>query len=162
MGTDPMEVATKQAVKQKFPQSVAFMEKTRNLSLAFLSGHSIVLYRVGLAFFLVAGLSSCGNLASSGLSGTGLKFGANVTPIREIQAQKKNQATVYIQGTVENQAPLIKQWAYQINDTTGKIWVITNQKSLPEGSQVVFKGKVRYRSIPLAGKEQGEIYLEEE
>lgn len=43
-----------------------------------------------------------------------------------------------------------------------KIWVITNQKSLPEGSEVVFKGKVRYQSIPLAGKELGEIYLEEE
>ncbi len=155
-------MATKQAVKQKFAQLVAFMEKTRNSSLAFLSGRSIVLYPVALAFFLVAGLSSCGNLASSGLSGTGLKFGANVTPIREIQAQQKNQATVYIQGKVEKQAPLMKQWAYQIDDTTGKIWVVTNQKNLPEGSQVVFKGKVRYRSIPLAGKELGEIYLEEE
>lgn len=162
MGTGPIEVATKQAVKQKFAQLVAFMKKTRNLSLGFLYGQSIVLYRVGLAFFVVAGLSSCGNLASSGLSGTGLKFGANVTPIRQIKAEQKNQATVYIQGKVEKQAPLMKQWAYQIDDTTGKIWVVTNQKSLPEGSEVVFKGKVRYRSIPLAGKELGEIYLEEE
>ncbi|MDZ8024477.1 MAG: hypothetical protein RMY36_010215 [Nostoc sp. SerVER01] len=162
MGTDPIKVATKQAVKQKIAQSVAFMQQKRNSSLTFLYGESIVFYRVGLALFLVAGLSSCGNLASSGLSGTGLKFGANVTPIREIKPERKNQATVYIQGKVEKQAPLMKQWAYQIDDTTGKIWVVTNQKSLPEGSQVVFKGKVRYRSIPLAGKELGEIYLEEE
>ncbi|MBD2410083.1 hypothetical protein H6H01_05005 [Nostoc calcicola FACHB-3891] len=162
MGTDPIEVATEQAVKQKFAQSVAFMQQTRNSSIGFLYRQSIVIYRVGLAFFLVAGLSSCSNLPSSGLSGTGFKFGANVTPIGEIKPEQKNQATVYIQGKVEKQAPLMKQWAYQIDDTTGKIWVVTNQKSLPEGSEVVFKGKVRYRSIPLAGKELGEIYLEEE
>ncbi|MDF5709763.1 MAG: hypothetical protein PUP90_19370 [Nostoc sp. S4] len=138
------------------------MQQMRNLSLGFLYGQRIVLYRIGLAFFLVAGLSSCGNLSSSGLSGTGLKFGTNVTPIREIKPEQKNQATVYIQGKVEKQAPLMKQWAYQVDDTTGKIWVITNQKSLGEGSQVVFKGKVRYRSIPVAGKELGEVYLEEE
>lgn len=138
------------------------MQQTRNLSLAFLYGRSIVLYRVGLAFFLAAGLYSCGNLPSSGLSGTSLKFGTNVTPIGDIKLKQKNQATVYIQGKVEKQAPLMKQWAYEVNDTTGKIWVVTNQKSLGEGSQVVFKGKVRYRSIPVGGKELGEIYLEEE
>ncbi|WP_442938943.1 hypothetical protein [Nostoc sp.] len=141
---------------------VAFMEQTRNLSLSFLYGHSIVTYRLGLIFFLMVGLCSCSSLSSSGLSGVNLKIGTNVTPIREIKPKQDNQATVYIQGQVEKQAPLMKQWAYQISDSTGKIWVVTNQKNLGEGSQVVIKGKVRYRSIPLAGKELGEVYLEEE
>ncbi|MEH1781549.1 MAG: hypothetical protein V7L26_21020 [Nostoc sp.] len=101
-------------------------------------------------------------MTSPSLSKTGLKFGTNVTPIGEIKPKQDNQAIVYIQGQVEKQAPLIKQWAYKINDSTGKIWVVTNQKNLGEGSQVVIKGKVRYRSIPLAGKELGEVYLEEE
>ncbi|MEH2264649.1 hypothetical protein [Nostoc sp.] len=162
MGTDLMKLATNQAVKQKFAQSMAFMQQTKNLSLSFLSGHRIVPYRLGLIFFLVVGLSSCGSLTSPGLNGTNFKIGTNVTPIREIKPEQDNQATVYIQGQVENQAPLMKQWAYQINDSTGKIWVVTNQKNLGKGAQVVIKGKVRYRSIPLGGKELGEVYLEEE
>ena len=157
-----MKLATKQAAKQKFAQSVAFMQQTRNLSLPFLYRHSIVPYRLVLFFLLVVGLCSCSSLTSSGLNGTNFKIGTNVTPIREIKPEQENQATVYIQGLVEKQAPLMKQWAYQISDSTGKIWVVTNQKNLAEGAQVVIKGKVRYRSIPLAGQELGELYLEEE
>lgn len=157
-----MKLATKQTVTQKFAQSVALMEQARNLSLSFLYGHSIVPYRLGLIFFLVVGLCSCGSLSSSSLNGVNLKIGSNVTPIREIKPEQNNQAIVYIQGQVEKQAPLMKQWAYQINDSTGKIWVVTNQKNLAKGAQVVIKGKVRYRTIPLAGKELGEVYLEEE
>ncbi len=138
------------------------MQQARNLFVSFLYGHSIVTYRLGLTFFLVVGLCSCGNLTSSGLSGNNLKIGTNITPIGEIKPEQDNQAIVYIQGKVEKQAPLMKQWAYEINDSTGKIWVVTNQKNLGERSQVVIKGKVRYRSIPLAGKELGEVYLEEE
>ncbi|MEH2082799.1 MAG: hypothetical protein V7K89_23315 [Nostoc sp.] len=138
------------------------MQQMRNLSFSFLYGHSIVPYRLGLTLFLITGLCSCGNLTSPALRGAGLKIGTNVTPIGEIKSKQDNQAIVYIQGQVEKQAPLIKQWAYKIKDSTGKIWVVTNQKNLSEGSQVVIKGKVRYQSIPLAGKELGEIYLEEE
>ncbi|MEH2361921.1 hypothetical protein [Nostoc sp.] len=147
---------------QKFAQSVAFIEQARNLSLSFLYGHSIIPYHLGLIFLLVVGLCSCASLPSSGLNGANLKIGTNVTPIGEIKPKQDNQAIVYIQGQVEKQAPLMKQWAYQINDSTGKIWVVTHQKNLAEGAQVVIKGKIRYRSIPLAGKELGEVYLEEE
>ncbi|MBD2506651.1 hypothetical protein H6G91_05125 [Nostoc muscorum FACHB-395] len=162
MGTDLMKLATKQAVKQKFAQSVAFMQQTRNLSLSFSLGHSIVSYRLGLIILLVVGLCSCGSLTPSGLNGTNFQIGSNVTPIREIKPEQDNRAIVYIQGQVEKQAPLMKQWAYQINDSTGKIWVVTNQKNLAKGAQVVIKGKIRYQSIPLGGKELGEVYLEEE
>ncbi|MEH1770671.1 MAG: hypothetical protein V7L27_02810 [Nostoc sp.] len=146
----------------KINKSVGFMQKTRNFPLSFLYGHSIFPYRLGLTCFLVAGLCSCGNLTLPSLSKAGLKFRTNVTPIGEIKPKQDNQAIVYIQGQVEKQAPLIKQWAYKISDSTGKIWVVTNQKNLGEGSQVVIKGKIRYRSIPLAGKELGEVYLEEQ
>lgn len=147
---------------RKFAQPVAFMELALNFSLLSLGMPRIVPYRLGLTFLLVGGLCSCGKLTPSGLSGNKPIIGANITPIREIKPQQNNQATVYIQGTVSKQAPLIKQRVYQINDTTGKIWVVTNQTNLQEGQQVVFRGKVRYRSIPLAGKEFGEVYLEEE
>ena len=121
------------------------------------------LFCLFLICWLVIGLCSCGSSKSSGTNGIlPFKVGSNVTPIREIKPKQDNQAVVYIQGKVEKQAPLVKRWAYQINDSTGKIWVVTNQSGLQEESQMVVKGKIRYRSIPLAGKDFGEVYLEEE
>ncbi|MBD2387903.1 hypothetical protein [Cylindrospermum sp. FACHB-282] len=159
MGTDLRKLATRQAMMRKFAQPVAFMQQAINSSLVFFWMSKFVKNRLGLTFLLVVGLCSCGN---SGLSGGKLGIGTNVTPIRAIKPPQDNQSTVYIQGKVSKQAPLIKEQLYQIDDTTGKIWVVTKQTNLQEGQQVVFKGKVRYRSIPLAGKEFGEVYLEEE
>ncbi|WP_225225317.1 hypothetical protein [Komarekiella delphini-convector] len=163
-----MKLATRQAMMRKFAQPMAFMQQTKNFSLSFLYEDSLPdfckksMYHLGLICFLIMGLYSCG-MTSSGSSGMlPLKIGTNVTPIREIKPKQNNQAIVYIQGKVEKQAPLMKQQAYQINDSTGKIWVVTNQTGLEEGAQVVIKGKVRYQSIPLAGQELGEVYIEEE
>ncbi len=148
-----MKIATNQVRMQKFAQQVAFMQH-----LSFLYGHgSAVPLRLGLTFFLLAGLLSCGNLGRYGVNA----IGVNVTPIGELKPQQNDQA-VYIQGQVERQVPLLQRRVYQINDSTGKIWVITNQTALRDGEQVVFKGKIRYQSIPLAGKEFGEVYLEEQ
>jgi hypothetical protein len=118
------------------------------------------LFTVVLSFSFVTGLSACSNGENSGINLKNLNIGANVTQIQKITQQDQNN-TVYIQGKVEKTASLIKQKAYQINDSTGKIWVITNQGNFQVGEQVVLKGNVQYKSIPLAGKEYGEIYLEE-
>ncbi|WP_353932603.1 hypothetical protein WJM97_08455 [Okeanomitos corallinicola TIOX110] len=120
------------------------------------------LFYQGLAFFLVVGLWSCASNEPSNLNLPSLKIGANVTKIQEIKPQEGKQTTVYIQGKVEKIAPLVKQQAYLIADATGKIWVVTNQTHLKMGQDVVIKGKVKYKSIPLAGQEYGEVYLEEE
>ena len=107
--------------------------------------------------FLLSGIISCGAFNSRNFK----PIGANVTPIKQLQA-KQQPNTVYIQGKVEKAIPLIQRQAYQINDGTGKIWVVTNQTGMKEGQSVVVKGKVRYKSIPLGGKEYGEVYVEEE
>ncbi|MEA5515601.1 hypothetical protein [Nodularia sp. UHCC 0506] len=118
-------------------------------------------YRRGIALLLVAGLCSCSSLRTPSLKAGNFSIGSNVTLIQDIKPETDQEATVYVQGKVEKQVPLIKQWAYQINDSTGKIWVITNQPNLKEGEQVVIKGKIRYKSIPLADQEFGEVYIEE-
>ncbi|WP_235006891.1 hypothetical protein [Calothrix rhizosoleniae] len=111
-----------------------------------------------ICFFLI-GTVSCGDFSPRGFK----PIGANVTPIKQLQAQPKQKLnTVYIQGKVERTIPLVKRQAYQINDGTGKIWVVTNQTGIKEGKSVVFKGKVRYKSIALGGKDYGDVYLEEE
>ena len=138
------------------------MQQAKNFYLLFWDRYSIILYRLGLTLFLIAGLCSCGSLNLLGLNASNFRFGSNVTPIREIKPQQNKQTTVYIQGKVEKRVPLVKRWVYQINDSTGRIWVVTKQSSLKEGAEVVIKGKVRYQSIPLANQEFGEVYIEEE
>ncbi|MFO5528218.1 MAG: hypothetical protein ACLBM1_10380 [Cuspidothrix sp.] len=128
------------------------------MCIAFMQQRKI--FTVGLFCILITGLYACGQEGKSGINLQNLTIGANVTPIQKITPQNKD-TTVYIQGKVEKTAPLIKQKAYQINDSTGKIWVITNQGNFQIGEQVVLKGNVQYQSIPLAGQEYGEIYLEE-
>jgi hypothetical protein len=117
------------------------------------------LFYLGLCCSLITGLYACNNQANSGITFEKFKIGANVTQIQKI-SPKNQDTTIYIQGRVEKTAPLIKKKAYQISDSTGKIWVITNQRNLGIGEQVILKGDVRYKSIPLDGKEYGEIYLE--
>ncbi|MDB9536645.1 hypothetical protein PN451_12550 [Dolichospermum planctonicum CS-1226] len=117
------------------------------------------LFYLGLCCSLITGLYACNNQANSGITFQKFKIAANVTPIQKI-SQKNQDTTIYIQGRVEKTAPLIKKKAYQISDSTGKIWVITNQRNLVIGEQVILKGNVKYKSIPLEGKEYGEIYLE--
>jgi len=136
---------------QKFPQQMVVMQQTKN----YFS------YYWGLTFLCLFALSSCGYSGQSGLNGVNFTIGVNVTPIRELKPQS-DKATVYIQGKVNSSVPLVKQHVYQINDSTGKIWVLTKQTGWKEGQEVVVKGKINYQSIPLAGKEFGEIYLEEE
>jgi hypothetical protein len=128
------------------------------MCIAFMQQGKI--FTVGLFCILITGLYACGQEGKFGINLQNLTIGANVTPIQKITPQNKD-TTVYIQGKVEKTAPLIQRKAYQINDSTGKIWVVTNQGNFQIGEQVVLKGNVQYQSIPLAGQEYGEIYLEE-
>ncbi|WGV28699.1 hypothetical protein QI031_03410 [Halotia branconii CENA392] len=143
---------------------MAFIQQAKKFYPSFLYGYNKIPYRLGLTLFIVAGLCSCSSLKMPSLKASNLSFGSNVTPIRQIKPQqgKQTTTTVYVEGKVEKRVPLVKQWAYQINDSTDKIWVVTNQSNLEEGARVVIKGKVHYKSIPLAGKEFGEVYIEEE
>lgn len=159
MGTQKQVI--REAVMLKFAQSLAFMRPVPDLPYVF-SGQSLIPHRWGLAFLIIAGLCGCG-IQSSNLGTTQLFQNANVKPIREIQKPGlKEQVTVYIQGKIEKRSPFIGQQALLINDTTGKIWVVTNQTNLQVGQQVVLKGTVQYQSIPLGGQDYGEVYLVED
>lgn len=117
-------------------------------------------FRIGpLSLILLSGLFSCGNLANSSLN---LDF--NVSSIADIQQKRQLQAKVYLKGKVESCAPFLGTGAYQIQDNTGSIWVLTKQTVPQPGEQMLIKGLVRYKGITfkeLAGKDLGEVYVEE-
>jgi hypothetical protein len=62
---------------------------------------------------------------------------------------------------VGDHAPLLGGTVYELQDSTGKIWVLTKGQAPEKGQEVTVKGTLRYKSIPIAGKEQGSVYLEE-
>ena len=112
-----------------------------------------------LLLILASGLLSCGNLPNSQFN-----LGFNTAKISDVQQKRQVDTEVYLQGKVENCAPFVGNAAYQLQDTTSSIWVLTKQ-ALPQlGDEILLKGKVRYQSIKLkdlAGKDLGEVYIEE-
>jgi hypothetical protein len=108
----------------------------------------------GLFCLILAGLTSCSNFNLATID-------PNTTKISDLTPQKSN-TTVYIQGKIEKHAPLLKKHVYQLDDNSGKIWVLTNQANLRVGSRTAIKGQLKYQSIPLAGQELGELYVEEQ
>ncbi len=107
-------------------------------------------------FLILLGLSGCGKLQISNL-----RLLPNLTSISEIKA-KQEPATVSLQGKVINVVPLIQQQVYQLQDSTGTIWVLTDRSNLRVKDQVSVEGKTRYQSISIGGKDVGEVYVEEE
>ncbi len=98
---------------------------------------------------LLAGLTSC----------------SGVTAVQDVQAHPQRNwltSTVYLKGQVSDRVPLINAQVYQLQDSTGKIWVLTNKSTPKIGDRVYIKGQVRYEKIPISGQEFGEAYIEEQ
>ncbi len=67
--------------------------------------------------------------------------------------------TVYLTGKVVHLAPLVDRAAYQVEDATGKIWVVTTQEPPELGQLINIKGKIEYQSLLFAEQELGEFYV---
>ena len=63
--------------------------------------------------------------------------------IAEIRRNWKDYTTVSLKGKVGKHIPFLESSAYEIEDSTGRIWVLTTEP------------------IPIDGKELGEIYIQE-
>jgi hypothetical protein len=98
-------------------------------------------------FSISLGLASCG-----------------VSTVRSVHERPQRHwlnSTVRLEGTVVDRVPLLNAQVYQLQDSTGAIWILTTDPSLQPGEQIAVKGKVRFESIPIAGQELGEAYIEE-
>lgn len=110
---------------------------------------------------MLLGTGCDGNFSlPSGLPGLSWLEGAR--SIQAIQQAATIDSTVHLKGRVGDRVPLVGGQVYQLEDTTGTIWVITEQPIAQSGEQIEVKGWVRYQSIPLAGQEYGEPYIEEQ
>jgi uncharacterized protein YdeI (BOF family) len=83
-----------------------------------------------------------------------------MTDINKIQ-QKDSGTRVNIRGKVISQAPFLDGGAYQIEDKTGKVWVLTQGKLPKQGEEISIEGKIEYKNIVLEQQSLGEVYLVE-
>lgn len=117
----------------------------------------IVRISAGLLLILLLG---CGTLARSVMN-FDLIQQVRVTKISDLQKQS-HLTTVYVKGKVVRKIPLLNAQVYLLEDTSGSIWILTEQNQLIElGEQVTIKGLIHYQSIPVEGQELGEIYIQE-
>lgn len=84
--------------------------------------------------------------------------GKSWVTVAEISPQK-SERTIFLKGRVSQVAPLIDRGAYQLDDGTGKIWVVTSQTAPQLGEEINLRGKIKFQSLPFAEQELGELYL---
>lgn len=84
-----------------------------------------------------------------------------ITPIVELNDTQQPDVLVYVEGTVRDRAPLLNQTAYELEDDTGKIWVVTSDSSPESGQRVAIQAKIKSKSIVLNQIQSEEVYLQE-
>ena len=76
-------------------------------------------------------------------------------------SDRKIGKNAYITGKVVHLAPFVDNAAYQLEDTTGKIWIVTTNTPPKLGQDITIKSKISYQSLPLEEQELGDFYLVE-
>jgi hypothetical protein len=98
---------------------------------------------------LLAGLTSC----------------SGVSTVQDVQTHPHRNwltSTVYLRGQVNDRVPLINAQVYQLQDSTGTIWVLTDKATPKVGDRIYIKGQVQYEKIPIDGQDFGEAYIKEQ
>jgi len=120
------------------------------LSIYVMANHGFlaIYFRLGFISLLI-GLTSC----------------SGVTAVQDVRSHPHRNwltSTVYLRGQVSDRIPLINAQVYQLQDGTGKIWVLTDKSTPKVGDRVYIKGQVRYGKIPIESQDFGEAYIEEQ
>jgi len=78
-----------------------------------------------------------------------------------IQTQPADQQ-VQVEGKVITVAPMINQVAYEVQDSGGSIWVMSQKQPPKLDSEISITGKVKFESIKVEGQEIAERYILED
>lgn len=129
-------------------QAIAFSLKSLHILPAYL--------------LCLGGLVGCGAVPNAALNSINVGLKSDIVQIRNLAPAQNQNATVRLQGRITDIVPLVDWQVYQLEDATGKIWVLTNQKNIQLKDQVIVQGILRFHSIPVAGQDFGEAYVEQQ
>ena len=104
-------------------------------------------------------ISSSASPASPSPSSSISPASRNTFSIADLQKAPR-QSTVTLQGKVVQQVAIVNGTVYELQDSTGSVWVLS-QQPVAIGEEVTLSGVLRYQSISLNGKEQGSLYIEQ-
>ena len=122
----------------------------------------LLLLGVGCSSPLPSQLAGIGGKSQPNLLTPVLKPDVKVMTIRDLQQSQSSGKTVYLQGKVGKQVPFLGSRAYELQDETGSIWVVTIAPAPQPGEEVLIKAQVRYQDISLSGQKTREWYVEEQ
>ncbi|HEY9896804.1 MAG TPA: hypothetical protein V6D34_15585 [Candidatus Sericytochromatia bacterium] len=136
--------------------------------MALLKAQLLNAQKKGAIAILCVSLIGCASLSWSKTESNGVQpvnMALSTVTIDDIKQTSANTLaqtkSVQLRGRVSNHAPLLGKSAYELQDTTGSIWVIATEPIPSTGDEVIIQGKLLYQSIPLNGKEQGDFYIEQ-
>ncbi len=123
-----------------------------------------ILIWIGTTFLMIGGGVACTSSAVVDLNPVqNLVNQFNITSIDQLLQTKPQNAVVTLRGKVQAIAPLVGNAAYQLEDASGKIWILTSNPELPKvGDILLVKGQTRYELILIAGQDRGELYIQEQ
>lgn len=122
---------------------------------------------MGLLMGLLTGIGGCSPIALNPMA---------LSPMVTVQSLQRPQGwsqtwsqtwsdwgnSIRLQGRVGHLAPLLKGQVYELQDATGKIWVLSPNRQLKSGQQIVVRGRLRREPIEIAGQNLSEVYIEEQ
>ncbi|HHP7230450.1 MAG TPA: hypothetical protein ACFCUY_06280 [Xenococcaceae cyanobacterium] len=99
-------------------------------------------------------------ILGSGLGACEFNFANKSAVIQEITRKKPGKVT-YVTGEVKKSVPFIGGAAYQLQDSTGSVWVMTSGSLPIPGTTITVKGEIQQKAIKVAEKTLKEVYLVE-
>ncbi|MBD1859014.1 MULTISPECIES: hypothetical protein [Leptolyngbya] len=119
--------------------------------------------RIGVVLLCV---SAIGCTTSPDLPSTSNNVLAVLEPGEQVKANQvsqKRDRVVQVQGQIKAQAPLMGgQRAYEVQDETGSVWVVSDRTVPATGSRVSVQGRVKFQKIEIGGKDQSSVYIEQQ
>jgi hypothetical protein len=85
----------------------------------------------------------------------------SVVAIASLSTTASGQA-IQIQGKVSQSAPFVEGGAYEVEDQTGKIWVITDKQLPAKGADVLVEGQLNFHDLALGSNNFGELFITED
>ncbi|MEO0769748.1 MAG: hypothetical protein AAFY72_09985 [Cyanobacteria bacterium J06649_4] len=81
-------------------------------------------------------------------------------PIDSLMADSADK-TVAVSGEIVQKVAVLDGWLYEVQDDTGRLWVLSDRTDPGVGDMATVEGVVRYEAIVVGEIDAGEVYLEE-